>query len=402
MSLWKRIALLGILVLVALGIGYGLYAVFFRGPAAPSTAEPPLTARPGELPTARPGLPRATTTPAGARAPSAEPLARGGLTLALAVTRGRADAPTLSPDGRSVTFYDRVSAQFYRVNDDGAQSLLSDKKFYNVQNVTWAPREDRALIEYPDGSNIYFDFTSQAQVTLPKHWEDFSFAPDGTAIAGKSIGVDPENRWLFAAKPDGSSSEVLEPLGENENKVAVSWSPNNQVVAFSRTGTEIGFGREEIIPIGFHGENLRGLVVEGFGFQSAWMPDGRRLVYSVFSQDTGYRPELWAVDATADRMGEGRRRLNVGTWADKCVAADAQTLYCAVPRAIPEGAGFDRRVAETSPDLIYRVNLNSGSRTLVAEPDAPGSYSKLILSRDGKTLFLQETASGVLRRIKLP
>ena len=400
MSVAKRVLISIAFIIVAGGIGYAVYRVFFSASPGGVPAAGGDVARTGKLTPARPGLPRATSTPP-ERIPTPSPTARGGLTLAASISAGRTTAPALSADGRSVSFYDPARGKFYRVGADGINTALSDRQFYNVQNVTWAPGQAKAIIEYPDGSKVLYDFDAQRQVTVPKHWTDFDFSPDGAALAGKSIGADPQNRWLFVANADGSGVTPLEPLGENADKVAVSWSPRKDIVAFSRTGTEIGFGREEIVPIGLRGENLKGLVVEGFGFNSIWSADGARLAYSTYAADDGYRPELWVVDGGA-RLGENRRRLNLATWADKCVAAGANSLYCAVPTELPEGAGFERSIAAATPDRIFRVDLGTGQSTLVAEPDARTSYGKLMLSADGKTLFLQDAGGGALRSIALP
>lgn len=399
MPLSRKIILSIILLAIAVGIGYAIYFVFFRAPTTRTPSPTPGAEAPGTLPLAGVGLPRAGGAVPGG--PTASPIARGGLTLAAPLISTRATAPSVGPDGKSISYYDQNQGLFYRVAEDGTQTPLSDKKFFNVKDVTWAPKQQKAIIEYPDGSNILFDFATQQQVTIPKHWEDFSFSPDGNALAGKSIGTDPDNRWLVVSNADGSGATPIEPLGNNADKVTVAWSPANDVVAFSKTGTEIGFGREEILPIGFRGENLRGLTVEGFGFQPQWMPGGRKLVYSVYSQDSSYKPELWVVDGSGGSLGDGRRRLNIDTWADKCTAADARTLYCAVPTDLPEGVGFDRSVANETTDQIWRVDVNTGVRALVAEPDVRAAYSDLAISADGRTLFLHEAASGMVRKISL-
>lgn len=403
-ELRKRILISAGGILFVGAVGYAIYAVFFRAPTGPTPGAPAAEGGVGSLPGAGPALPRAAPTPPprGREAPGAPSLfAIGGLTLARTIA-ARAASPALSPDGRAVSYYDPSDSHFYRVGPDGARIALSDKQFYNVEQATWSPNQDRAIIEYPDGSNILFDFQTQQQVTIPKHWEDFAFTADGAEIAGKSIGTDPENRWLIVANPDGSGAIPVEPLGGNADKVLVSWSPTKEVVALAKTGEAIGFGREEIIPLGLHNENFRGLQVEGLGFTSIWSKNGRELIYSVYSQESGYKPELWVVEASGDRMGNNRRRLNVQTWADKCVPAGDTMLLCAVPLTMPDGAGFERSIAESSPDSLYRIDLKTGLRTLIAVPDSKSSITKLMVSADGRSLFFQEAGSTSLRTIAIP
>lgn len=391
------------LIAVAGGIGFAIYFTFFRAapPGVPTAIAPPGVPTPGILPTAAPGAPGAVAPTVAPALPAASPIARGGLTIAESIAPTIAQSATIGPDGKSVNYYDPTSGKFYRIDEFGEFQPLSNKSFPNVETVTWSPAQSKAILEFPDGSNVLFDFETQRQATIPKHWEDFSFSADGNKITGKSIGLDPNNRWLITANPDGSGAVPIEPMGENADKVTPTFSPSNQVIAFSKTGNPAGFGREEILLIGQRGENFKSLTVEGLGFQGTWAKDGQRLLYSSYSAETGYRPELWVVDAAGERIGANRRRLNIDTWADKCTATSASIFYCAVPRSLPEGVGFARDAADDVPDLIYRVDIDSGRKTLVAEPDSRTSISSVVVSDDGRSLYFTEKTTGILRKIAL-
>ena len=402
MSPLRRILILLGLLAFAGGIGFAIYWVFFRpAPPAAPPAPPAVNVPVVGLPPAAPGVPRVPGAPAAEALPAASPVARGGLTQAESVAPTIVRAASLGADGKSVNYYDPTTGRFYRLDEFGEAIPLSDKTFPNVERATWSPAQSKAILEFPDGSNVLFDFETQRQATIPKHWEDFSFSPDGNKITGKSIGLDPNNRWLITSNPDGSGAVPIEPMGENGDKVTPTWSPSNQIIAFSKTGNPAGFGREEILLIGQHGENFKSLTVEGLGFQGNWAADGARLLYSAHSAETGYRPELWVVDAAGDRIGANRRRLNIQTWADKCTAASNSIFYCAVPRTLPEGVGFARDAADDVPDLIYSIDINTGRQTLVAEPDSRTSISSVMVSSDGKSLYFTEKTTGILRKIAL-
>lgn len=396
----RRILLISGFAILVVAIGFAIYIVFFKSPApsAPQGGAPQGPATGGLVPSGAGLKPGA---PVGTRAPEASSVARGGLTRAQTITTRPAAAASLDLAGNGARFYDKNSGKFYRIGFDGAERELSDKAFYNAKDITWSPTKDAAIIEYPDGANVYFDFASGVQSTLPKHWQEFSFSPDGSRIAGLAIGEAPENRFLIVANPDGSGASAIEPLGENASKVQVSWSPNNQVIAFSRTGESLGFGREEVLFIGAQGENFRSAIVEGLGFSGKWSGDGARVLYSVYSPASGYRPELWVTDGAGDAIGGNRRRINLETWVDKCAFADANTAYCAVPASLPEGAAFAPEVADSVPDLIYKVDLATGARTLAAEPDVRASLSNLVITRDGSALFFTDKQTGELFRLQL-
>ncbi|MDO8629973.1 MAG: hypothetical protein Q7R41_05720, partial [Phycisphaerales bacterium] len=227
----------GLIALVVL-IGAALYFLFFR--RAP-VETPPVNLPPELIPINAPPIgPGVGITPPipgtlippvvnapGAEAPAAPTptaIAQGGRTATPALTENPAGFVRLAGDGRP-QFYDPTSGRFYRIGVDGRATPLSERQFPNVQSAAWAPKDNRAILEFPDGANILYDFTKDKQVTLPSHWEDFSFDANGNRIAGKSIGIDRENRFLFDAEPDGNGYRPIEPLGTNARRVDVSWSP---------------------------------------------------------------------------------------------------------------------------------------------------------------------------------
>src|SRR3989339_948151 len=240
----KKILYAAILLLVTIGLGIAIYFVFFRERVIPLPPQetPPNQATTG-LPEANPGTPG---TPGEAGKPPAVELptiAQGGPTTTKELSPNVVRGTTLSRDGKGMNYYDMTDGNFYTVDASGAKRALTDKQFPNVSNITWAQQSDKAILEFPDGANVVYDFESKKQVTLPKHWEGFDFAPQGDRIAAKSIGLDSENRWLVVSNPDGSEAKAVLPLGDNADKVQVSWSPAGGVLGFSDTG-KLGSGRK--------------------------------------------------------------------------------------------------------------------------------------------------------------
>lgn len=400
-------------------IAYGLWALFFRpAPSRPTppTVEPTPPGRAGLLPApeGRPGIPITPPSPeerAGALAPLPSPVrearplvaptASGGLTKLTTLTTDPVNAPTRAAGTNDVAYYNQNDGKFYRVTNTGETVPLSERVFKNVERVAWAPNATQAILEFPDGANILYRFAADKQVTLPKHWEGFGFETSGQRIAFKSIGLDPEDRWLAVGDPDGSNAIPIEPLGVNGDRVTVNWSPNQQMVATftkSRDGT-----RQELFFIGKNKENFRLAVLEGRQFIGQWMPDGDRMFYSVYSPATDFKPSLWIVDAGPETSGENRQALNVQTWADKCTTApDNRTIYCAVPRELPQGAGMVRDIARTTTDDFYRIDTETGAKALIAIPaDEDVTASNLVLSESQQTLFFQNTRTGLLQKIDL-
>jgi hypothetical protein len=372
----RALLILGFLVLVGL-IGFGLYYMFTRS-QAPTATRPPVAGAPtgsGALPGSQT---RTTTAGVGDGGVGAGGLPTAGITrqpdnqnfyrpqAVTQLTKDLAVYPSVASNNGSLRYHNASDGKFYKTNADGSLSSLSDQVFFNVQDVTWAKTQDKAVLSYPDGSKIVYDFAKNKQVTLPKHWEDFSFSPDSSEIAAKSIGLSPENRWLVTTKDDGTGTKLIEPLGNNAEKVIVDWSPSRQVAAFSKTGAPQGADRSEIFLLGLGGENFKSIIVEGLDFQSQWSTTGQKLLYSVDSARSGYKPELWITNAYGDQIGSGRLSLQLNTWAEKCTFADDNTVYCAAPRELPEGAGMVPEIARTTPDDLYKIDLKTGLKTPIA------------------------------------
>ncbi|MEA3248921.1 MAG: hypothetical protein U9Q03_01015 [Patescibacteria group bacterium] len=401
--MFKRIALVLLFIAITVGFGFALYRIIFGPPEPEVTPEELVNVPPEGLPAAEVGLPpgvEAPVGPPGLEIPAVSPIADGGVTQVTPVSPVSTSGATLTTDG-SLNYYNRADGKFYRMGPDGTINELSGKKFFNVDNATFSPNGRDAIIEYPDGSNIYYDFGTDKQVTLPRHWEEFDFDPQGGKIVAKSIGIDPGNRFLITSNPDGSGAIPIQELGENADKVHVDWSPNNQIVATSTTGRPFGVDRREVYLLGQHHENFRSMVVEGLNFQPQWSPDGEQLLYSVAGSLSDYKPRLWVVDASGDNIGLNRRMINIDTWADKCTFADTETLYCAVPTELPRGAGLQPRVADHTPDEIFRIDLVTGLQTRVAIPEGSHTVDSLMLTADGSSLYFTDKGSGMLNEIKL-
>jgi Tol biopolymer transport system component len=280
---------------------------------------------------------------------------------------------------------------------------LSDKTFYNINNVVWSPKQERAVIQYPDGYNTIYDFNTEQQYLLPQNWKDFSWSPQGNQIGFKSMGKYSENTWLATANFDGTGAQAVEHMGDNADKVIVSYSPNNQVLAFSETGEARGAFEEEVLLIGLNGENYKSMIVDGRGFEPVWAPQGDKIMYSVYSDENNYLPRLYLIGAQGDQIGSGKIDTGLNTWADKCTFdKNEEYIYCAVPKNLPQGSGMVRELAKDVKDSFYKIDIKTGDSFFLAE-GAMGDYNidKVYVSDDGTLLYFTEKDTGTLRYIKL-
>lgn len=406
----KRIILLALFSLLVIVIGWLLWIVFF----APRSIQSPID-QTGTDQTGSSGFPSVGTggdrTPVDTGTPTIPSTGgtTGGTTgqTSGGSTTGRADqiissqvSNVATSPGGLVRYYDNRDGKFYQISNNGTLTELSDQVFFQASNVVWSPVNEQAIIEYPDGANILYNFSTKSQVTLPAHWQEFSFSPQGDQIVAKSITLAPENRWLITTDASGKNVTFVEPMGTNADKVIVDWSPNKQIVALSKTGRSLGADREEILLVGQYGENFKSLVVEGRGIVSEWSPTGDKLLYSVYSSANDYKPSLWIVDAAGDAIGNNRTALNVETWADKCSFQDDRFVYCGVPISLQTGAGFAPETANTTNDVIYKIDTKTGIKT---EIQTTQNYivDSITVSEDGSTLFVTDKLTPGLFAVPL-
>lgn len=337
--------------------------------------------------------------------PSIDPVASGGDTATTILTpQTEVQDPAPATDG-SMRYYDPADGKFYRVNDSGTISAISDAQFRGADKVNWANNSNEVILEFPDKSKVYYNLDTKRQVTLPKEFEEIKFSPTDSQIAFLYMHTDEERRVLAVSKPDGTSAKTLESLGQNADHVMVDWSPTGKVAA---TYAEfIDANRQTLGFIGLNGENFKGAVVEGRGLRSQYAPNGQQMLYSVYSGATGYKPGLWLVDADGDNIGKNRKELQLNTFADKCtISSDSKTAYCGVPTKQIYGFGLDEDVLAGVPDEIYKVDLESGAKSRIAVPvngagKAEFSIKNMMVTKDESTLVFRDSQTGRLVKVDL-
>ena len=222
-SRYKRPILIILFIIFTIVMAYLLYIVFFRRIEEPNLpgeeagqeiitgfpeAGPSTNIRPtssggtGNLPEAGGESGNISYIPS--QEEPTDSRAMGGVTKTDQVINSLTINPTINNQTGNIQYYDPFEGKFYKVSEDGSISPLSNKVFHDVQQVTWSPNADKAVLEYPDGSNVVYDFNKQQQVTLPKHWESFDFSPNGNQLVMKSIGMDVDSHCLATANSDSS------------------------------------------------------------------------------------------------------------------------------------------------------------------------------------------------------
>lgn len=411
---YKKILLIIGFIGATIFLGYIIYTLFFRTTPEQAQTTQNTSQTSGNLPLSGPGggsntiadnnnagIPKTDeeNKPLDQINTKINDVANGGLTKTEELNQVPSLAVTSAKDGSSLQYYNQLDGKFYTVDQNGNIHALSDKIFPEATNVTWSPNKNKAIIEFPDNAKIIYDFSTNKQISLPSHWKDFDFSPAGDKLVMKSMGTDTDNRWLAITNDDGSKAQKIEALGDKDETVYPSWSPNNQTIAMYTEGVD--FDRQEVYFVGLNNENFKSTIVEGRGFQPKWSPQGDKLLYSVYSSNTNMNPNLWIVNAQGESIGSNRKNLNIATWADKCSYANSTTLYCAVPKTLDENSGLFPDLAKNTSDNLYEIDTQTGTKKMIATPDGDYNISNIVISGDGKSLYFTDEASKHLRKINL-
>lgn len=412
---WKRILLvIGFVALVIL-FAVILYFLFFAPRPKPSIP-PSQVVPPIGLPTI-PGQDRVQPTPAvparppsevtipenvipiGTELPATAVESQGGpVRMALVQTNKNLNT-ALAPDGKTLVTFDALSGLVYRISPNGKSEKITDKTFAGAYNVEWSGQADKAIFQFPDNSNIVYDFNRSKTYVLPKHWDKMRFSPDGNQLIFKSLGDDPENQWLAISNIDGTGARGVENMGVKAGLFTASWSPSDQIVGSFRDG--VSYDRQKIYFIGKNKESFDSTTIDGRGFEYIWSPLGDKIMYSVYSSASEYMPELWMMDAIGNSIGTNKRRITIQTWAHKCTFTDNDNAYCAVPKELIIGAGLMPSYGDAGEDVIYKLDLTTGTKTKIAEPPERHTISKVTASRDESVLYFTDKDTGQIFKIDL-
>lgn len=404
---YKKIFLSIGLIITSIAIGYLIYFLFFftdMGVPKNKIDVKKQEITPSGFPESGEGSQKNQSSDSGEKIPDSKNIEQSDKTNTLtSKTSDLNDSASLgialNQNRESLRYYNQDNGKFYKIDDDGEAIELSEQVFHNVDKINWQPQKNKAIIEYPDGTNIIYDFDTEKQTTIPKHWDDFGFSPNGDNIILESIGLDPNNRWLVVADDNGKNTQIIEKIGLNNETLHPNWSPNRKIIAMYTKG--VGLNRQEVFFIGLNGENFKSMIVEGRNFDSIWSPSGDKLLYSVYSTDNDLKPKLWTVNATPEDMGTKRKSLGVDTWVNKCTFVNNEEAYCGVPKNLEDGAGMFPELAENTIDELYKVNIQTGKKKRIYALEGEYNISEIIISEDGNNIYFTDRLTQRIHKVEL-
>lgn len=178
-------------------------------------------------------------------------------------------SPAWSPDGTKIAYYHTTDADpnlIEVMNPDGSDSRLLMSSPDVIDWPRWSP--DGSMLALQDHNAItIMDHAGRRLFQLVDGGSDVTWSPDCARVAFSLQGDD--GIWTLA------SNGKVHPL--TERGYAPDWSPDGRTLVFSSWTIDSGQVYEAVYAVNANGTGERGL---RRGSGPAWSPDGRKIVFT--------------------------------------------------------------------------------------------------------------------------
>ena len=309
-------------------------------------------------------------------------------------------SPVISLDGEYIQYYSKENGNVWKISlNDSKKINISQDILTGLTRVWWSPKRDKVITRFPKNKFYLYDYDTLRGILLKEGISDIAWTNLGDKIIYNYCDVKTKTYSLNLANPDGSQWRKMADLPPGrisiapipQSSVISYWNyPDASSESFLKTVSLIG-GESETI---FSGK---------YGADYLWSPSGKRILVSSLAEKGSSKITLGIVDSD----GKNYQTLNVPTLVSKCVWADDENVYCALPTSIPDGAVMpndyqDKKI--TTKDTFLKINvLNGESKRIVDLKEITDSYDaeNLLLSLYEGCLFFVNRIDGKLYRIDL-
>ncbi len=258
-------------------------------------------------------------------------------TITQITNTGKAQKAAISPDGKYV-----LNVQ----NDDGMQSLW-------LRNV---PTDSNTQI-VPPAAAVYNSLT---------------FSPDGNYVFFRKANISSQSAWdLYRSPVLGGTPQII----VRDIDTGITFSPDAHRMAYARAN-DPELGKVRLLTANLDGSDETVLYIaantaDNFPRFLAWSPDGKRIVYSVFT--------------LGDALGT-LKQFDVAGKQVQTLASFKNELVFDV-RWLPSGQWLFAKYQEKGPSFLRpQIGLLSGTGgTIQPITRDTNSYETLTVSADGKT-----------------
>ncbi len=303
-----------------------------------------------------------------------------------------------------VLFVDKSTGNFYEISDQNELLRLTNETILEIGEVYWG--KDNT------GERVILRSSSAGQITNLN-----SLIKNSTNNAGlseltsqvlssdiKAIVIAPNKTKFFTLETagDGIIGYLNDWTGKNKQKIwsfpfgdwQVAW-PKDNIVSLTTTpsGNDSGYLYFLNPTTGTLTKILKGVT----GLTTKVSPSGQKLI---FSRHNSGKLSLYLYEIDTKKTSS----VGLNTLPEKCLWADDNTLYCAVPRSIPSGLYPDDwyQGKITFTDDIWKIDTKQ--KTVILLVVTKGSYDlvNLIVAPKRGWLYAINKPDNSIQSFSLP
>ena len=303
-------------------------------------------------------------------------------------------SPALNKDDTRVLFYKKSGGDLFSTDFTGkTQEKQTNLTIIGLIEAIWQRGAGRGVVRYADADIVkaFLQIGTSTIAILPQGITSVAWSPDGGTLAYTFIRDDRLELVITDATGKNPRSLLRTPLTD----ASVAWITSDLFVfATAPSGTAEGyffvFSRRDNSFVKIFGPQR--------GLMGLWSPDGATAVISGIPAGKK-ETEL----ALYNRAKKESLPLQLATLPEKCVWADAGSLFCAVPKIIPPGMMLPDAYLTgsfNSSDRIVRIDAATRAVSPVFD-EGDFDMTNILVTKDKKRLFFVSRRDGMLWALKL-
>jgi len=274
--------------------------------------------------------------------------------------RGGASAPSISPDGKWVTFNAQTKGGrgVHRIQITNGQPGAA-QFWIEGAGVEWAP--DSQSVVFTRGERLWRaglgDQTPKELTLAVKGIRAPSFSPDGKRIAFFSTAGGQQDIWVIPAEGGEPKQLTKEAMSEDDGRFGVAWSPDGRTIAY--VSNKADYWMDDVWVVDVESGKARQLShgITNIGPSVSWSPSGDRLaVLGTSKKDYWYLDiaDIFMVDPKTGAETKVKMPVNVTAYGGNRTfwSADGSRLYFIYQErgeeyiwAVPSKGGVATRVS---------------------------------------------------------
>lgn len=305
-------------------------------------------------------------------------------------------------DNNTVKYYSSANGNVFRSEFDGSgTTIVSSDVLANLIKIMWSPIDKTKIIALFEETNqikrFFYDFKSNQSAQLDANIRYLNWSPTENKIVYQYYNTQNGLSNISIANPDGSGWKNI--FETRIKDLIVEWPSANLIVLRTKAS---GIAQSVVYTMDTSGKNFGKMIDNTYGLTTLWSPSGDKMLYS---ETNGYGQGLkLKLLSVADHA---TRQLDFITLPEKCVwSKNNIDIFCAVPKVIADQAvlpdDYYKDFIEFS-DSFYKINLNTGQKTLLFESDTTAAFnaSQLLLDDSEQYLIFVNKKDGALYSLKL-